>query len=152
MLIQGFAMGCIWNPTTVLSFVTLPPYLRGDATAVQSLFRNIGAAAGISIMAFALANSAQVSHAALAAGITPFNRNLQDHGVMSQMLDPRSERGARRLDAMISRQATVIAYSNDFLLMSYIVFPPLLLLPFMRRSPRPTLASAAPAKAAAPAE
>ena len=153
MLIQGFAMGCIWNPTTVLSFVTLPPYLRGDATAVQSLFRNIGAAAGISIMAFALANSAQVSHAGLAAGITPFNRNLQDHGVMSQMLDPRSERGARRLDAMISREATVIAYSNDFLLMSYIVFPPLLLLPLMRRTPRPTLAvSAPPTKAAAPAE
>ncbi|MBC7636210.1 MAG: EmrB/QacA family drug resistance transporter, partial [Acetobacteraceae bacterium] len=134
--------------TTVLSFVTLPPYLRGEATAVQSLFRNIGAAAGISIVASALANSAQISHAGLAAGITPFNRNLQDRGVMSQMLDPRHERGARRLDAMISREATVIAYSNDFLMMSYIVFPPLLLLPFMRRTPRPTLAVAKVAAAA----
>ena len=40
---------------------------------------------------------------------------------------------------MINRQAAIIAYSNDFLMMSYVVFPPLLLLPFMRRPGRPKL-------------
>ena len=139
MVVQGFAMGCIWNPTTVLSFVTLPAHLRGDATAVQGLVRNIGAAAGISVMTFALTTNIQISHASMAAHIDPFNRNLQGGGLISRMLNPRSERGARQLDAMINRQAAIIAYSNDFLMMSYVVFPPLLLLPFMRRPARPKL-------------
>ncbi len=153
MLIQGFAMGCIWNPTTVLSFVTLPPHLRGDATALQGLVRNVGAAAGISVMTFALTTNIQVSHASMAAGIDPFNRNLQGGGTVSRMLNPRTERGARMLDGMINRQAAVIAYSNDFLMMSYIVFPPLLLLPLMRR-PRtaPRTVVAAPLAGRAPAE
>ena len=32
MIVQGFSMGWIWNPITVLSFTTLPAHLRGDAT------------------------------------------------------------------------------------------------------------------------
>ena len=138
MLLQGFAMGCVWNPTTVLSFVTLPAQFRGDATALQGLVRNVGAAAGISIVTFALTTNIQVSHSEMAAGINLFNRNLQGGGAVSRMLDPSNERGALRLNAMINREAAVIAYSNDFLMMSYIVYPPLLLLPFMRR-PRPIL-------------
>jgi predicted MFS family arabinose efflux permease len=42
MAIQGFCMGCIFNPLTVLAFTTLPAQFRGDAAALQALARNIG--------------------------------------------------------------------------------------------------------------
>ena len=112
------------------SFITLPPHLRGDATAVQSLCRNIGAAIGISVTAFTLARGIQSSHAGLAADITPFNRLLQGG---SHLLDPTHMQGAALLDQMVNRQALIIAYNNDFLMMSFVVIPSLLMLLLLRR-------------------
>ena len=130
MIVQGFSMGCIWNPVTVISFTTLPAHLRGDATALQSLGRNVGAAIGISVTAFTLARGIQTSHAGLAAGLTPFNRVLQAHGAL---IDPARVHGAVLLDAMVNREALIIAYNNDFLMMSMVSIPALLLLLLLRR-------------------
>jgi MFS transporter, DHA2 family, multidrug resistance protein len=136
LLAQGVSMGLIFNPMTVMAFTTLPPQFRGDATAMQSLSRNIGAAIGVSVTSFMLARSIQVSHADLAARITPFTRPLQHHGAMSLMVDPTTKAGAALLDQVINRQAEIIAYNNDFHLMSFVVIPPLLLLLLMRRHQR----------------
>ncbi len=130
MIIQGFSMGCIWNPVTVISFTTLPPYLRGDATAVQSLCRNIGAAIGISVTAFTLARGIQSSHAGLAADLTPFNRLLQGN---AHLIDPARAQGAIILDQMVNRQALIIAYNNDFLMMSMVTIPALVMLLLLRK-------------------
>jgi DHA2 family multidrug resistance protein len=132
LVIQGFGMGFIFNPMTVMAFATLPPVLRGDAAAMQNLSRNIGAAIGVSVTSFMLARNAQVSHADLAAGITPFNRVLQQGDAMSRLLDPATTRGAEMLSAMIDRQAQIIAYANDYRMLSFVVIPPLLLLMVMR--------------------
>jgi DHA2 family multidrug resistance protein len=137
MVTQGFAMGFVFNPMTVVAFATLPAQYRGDAAAMQNLARNIGAAIGVSVTSFSLARSTQVSHADIAAGITPFNRLLQQHDTVSQMLNPAVTKGAEVLDMMITRQAQIIAFSNDYRMMSLMVIPPLLLLMFMRRPGAP---------------
>jgi DHA2 family multidrug resistance protein len=133
LIVQGFAMGFIFNPMTVIAFATLPPSLRGDAAALQNLARNIGAAIGISVTSTMLTRSAQVSHADMAAGITPFNRIFQNHDAIGRLLDPTTSHGAEMLTQMIERQAQIIAFSNDFRMMTWVVVPPLLLLLFMRR-------------------
>ena len=46
-MVQGFAIGFVFNPMTVMAFATLPPSLRGYATSLQSLCRNIGSAIGV---------------------------------------------------------------------------------------------------------
>ena len=143
MLVQGFSMGCIWNPVTVISFSTLPAHLRGDAAAVQSLGRNIGAAIGISITTFTLAHGIQSSHADLAAGITAFTRALPGQDMAAHLLDPTTLHGAARLNGIITREAMIIAYSNDFLLMSLVAIPAMLLVLLMRRVDPPPPASAA---------
>jgi len=137
LVIQGFAMGFIFNPMTVVAFATLPPQFRGDAAALQNLARNIGAAIGISVTSFTLARSTQVSHADIAAGITPFNRILQHQDAVTHYLNPGVTKGAQVLEAIINRQAQIIAFSNDYRMMTFIVVPPLLLLFFMRRPGRP---------------
>jgi MFS transporter, DHA2 family, multidrug resistance protein len=136
LLAQGFSVGLIFNPLTVMAFTTLPPVLRGDATALQSLARNTGAAVGISVTTFMLARGTQVSHADLAAGITPFQRELQGQGIVSQLLDPLQAKGAALLDQIVTQQAQIIAYNNDFRMMTFVVLVPLLLLPLMRRHRR----------------
>ena len=132
IVVQGFALGIVFNPLTVLSFATLAPQFRGDAAALLSLFRNIGAAIGVSVTAFSLAQLTQVSHADLAAAITPFNRLLQS-GAAGHLLNPATPGGAALLEAAIHREALIIAYNDDYRLMMLATLAPLLLLPLMRR-------------------
>jgi DHA2 family multidrug resistance protein len=143
MVIQGFCMGCIFNPLTVLAFATLPAQYRGDAAALQALARNIGGAAGISITSFMLVHGAQVSHAGLAATVTPYSRPLYEDPRAATLLDPATVHGAARLQAAVRREALIISYNNDFRLLSYLTFPSLAMLLLLRRAPRPgTLANA----------
>ena len=133
LVFQGFAMGFVFNPMTVVAFVTLPASLRSDAAALQNLARNIGAAIGVSVTAFMMVRSQQVSHADLAGGITPFNRVLQHHDAVASMLSPVTQHGAELLDSIINRQAQIIAFNNDYRILMFIVIAPLLLLLLMRR-------------------
>jgi DHA2 family multidrug resistance protein len=138
----------VFNPMTVMAFTTLPAALRGYATSLQALARNLGQAMGVSVTTFALARGWQKSHADIAANITPFDRVLQSHDVASRMLDATTPHGAAVLDEIVNHQAQIIAYNGDFRLMSLVVVPPLLLLLVMRRHRRPVAPVAAAAEAA----
>ena len=39
LVLQGFAMGLVFNPLSVMAYTTLSPQLRGEATAMQSCRR-----------------------------------------------------------------------------------------------------------------
>jgi DHA2 family multidrug resistance protein len=137
LVLQGFSMGLVFNPLSVMAYTTLAPNLRPEATAMQSLSRNIGSAIGVSVTSFTLTRGVQTTHADIAAGITPFDRVLQMGDPMSRLLDPATRHGAMLLDQMIDHQAKIIAYNNDYRLMMLTIVPPLLLLVFMRRHQRP---------------
>ncbi|MGE0223571.1 MAG: DHA2 family efflux MFS transporter permease subunit [Acetobacteraceae bacterium] len=132
-VMQGAAIGFVFNPMTVMAFTTLPASLRGYATSLQSLCRSLGQAAGISVTSFMLVRGVQTAHADISAGITPFDRTLQGGTPVAHLLDPMTRHGAALLDGMINHQAQIIAFNSDFRLMSMVVIPPLLLLLLMRR-------------------
>ncbi len=142
LVLQGFSVGLVFNPMSVMAYTTLSAQLRGEGTAMQSLARNIGSAIGISVTSFTLTRGVQTTHAEVAAGITPFDRVLQGNDAVSRLLDPATQHGAMMLDRMINHQAQIIAYNNDFRLMVLIVIPPMLLLFIMRRHARPVPAAA----------
>jgi MFS transporter, DHA2 family, multidrug resistance protein len=140
MIVQGFSVGLVFNPMTVMAYTTLSSQFRGEGTAMQSLARNIGSAIGVSITSFTLTRGTQAMHADIAAGITPFDRVLQGGGAASHMLNPATRHGAALLNQMITQQAQIIAYNNDFRLMTLTVLPPMALLLLMRRHARPAAA------------
>ncbi len=136
LVVQGFAIGLVFNPMSVMAYTSLSPVLRGEGTAMQSLARNIGAAIGISITSATLTRGIQSTHADIAAGITPFDRALQAGDYAGRVLDPFTRHGAAVLDEMINHQAQIIAFSNDFRMMTLTIVPPMLLLFLMRRHQR----------------
>ncbi len=148
LVTQGFSMGLIFNPLSVMAFTTLPANLRGDGAALLSLFRNIGSAIGISVTSFSLTRLTQVSHSDMAAVATPFNRLLHGDGAVARMLDPATSHGAQMLDALIGRQAQIIAYNDDFRMMTFVTLPTLLMLLLMRRPTRAVALSPAESHAA----
>jgi DHA2 family multidrug resistance protein len=151
LLLQGFGIGFVFNPMTVMAFTTLPAALRGYATSLQALCRNIGQAVGVSVTSLLLVRGAQTSHADIVAGITPFDRVLQAGDAASRMLNPATRHGAAMLDQLVNQQAQIIAYNGDFRIMSLVVVPPLLLLLVMRRHRRRPAPAVGGSTAAAPA-
>jgi len=131
-IVQGLGLGLVFTPLQVIAFATLPSELRTDGTALFSLMRNVGSAIGISITSFLLAQNTQIMHASLAEHVTPFNRMLQTGGAYLIWNDATSA-GLAALNAEITRQASIVAYVDDFKFMLLISLPTALLLLLMRR-------------------
>jgi MFS transporter, DHA2 family, multidrug resistance protein len=130
--IQGAGLGLVFTPLQVVAFATLPADLRTDGTALFSLVRNVGSSIGVSIASFMLAQNTQIVHAALAEHVTPFNRMLQTGGAYL-FWNMATQHGRDALNTEITRQATIIAYMDDFKLMLLVGLPAALLLFLMRR-------------------
>jgi DHA2 family multidrug resistance protein len=131
--VQGAGLGLVFTPLQVLAFATLAPGLRTEGAALFSLARNIGAAIGVSVTTSLLAHNTQALHEVIGASVNPFNRALQALGSANDWLDPTSRHGAAMLDRMVSQQAQIIAYVDDYVLMIFTTLPALLLLLLMRR-------------------
>jgi DHA2 family multidrug resistance protein len=128
--IQGLSVGFIFIPLSTTSFATLPAELRIEATGIYSLMRNLGSAIGIAVTGALLETNTQLNHAFIAGAVTPFNRVLQS-GAPASLWNPGSLGGAAALDGVITRQANVIAYADDFklmLILSVVVMPLVLLI------------------------
>jgi EmrB/QacA subfamily drug resistance transporter len=131
-IVQGAGLGLVFTPLQVVAFASLPAELRTDGTALFSLVRNVGSAIGISITSFLLVHNTQIMHAQIAESVTPFNRMLQTGGAYL-MWNTATSQGLAALNAEVTRQASIIAYANDFKLMFFVCLPTALLLPLMRR-------------------
>lgn len=132
--IQGLGLGFLFVPLNVLSFATLPPQYRTDATSLFNLARNIGSSIGISLATVVLARSIQVNHDELAARVTPFS--LSEDPSALTAYGGAGESVLAGLDAIVNREATMIAYINDFwllMLLTLAALPALILL----RKPKP---------------
>src|SRR5262249_9909513 len=135
-IIQGFGLGLVFVPLSTVAFATLPGYLRTEGTAILTLVRNVGSSIGISMVIAQLTNTTVRMHAHLTEYITPFNNALQVPDV-SSILNMATDTGRALLDAMVTPQATIIAYANDFKLLMYLTlatFPFVLLIGSSRMS------------------
>jgi DHA2 family multidrug resistance protein len=131
-LLQGAGLGLVFTPLQVVAFSTLPADLRTDGTALFSLVRNVGSSIGISVTSFLLVENTQAVHAALVEQVTPFNRMLQT-GSAYLFWNSATQAGLGALNSEITRQASIIAYMDDFKLMLLVSLPAVLLLLLMRR-------------------
>jgi DHA2 family multidrug resistance protein len=135
--IQGAGLGFLFVPLTTVTFATLAPEQRADATGLYNLSRNVGSSVGISVVSYLLVRNGQINHATIASHVTAFNHAFNNAAVMSAM-SPWRASGRAALDQLIQGQAAVISYIDDFKLMmvlSLVVIPLVLLL---RRAPAPT--------------
>jgi len=147
-VVQGLGLGFIFVPLSTLTFATLVPDLRTEATGMFSLLRNLGSSIGVSIVTALLTQYTQINHETLGEHITPYNPMMQAP-MLPGMWDPSTPAGLAALNAAVTQQAATIAYLNDFRLMMYVV---LLALPMLLLLRKPARARAAPAVAAAVAD
>jgi DHA2 family multidrug resistance protein len=143
-VVQGFGTGFIFVPLSTIVFSTLPVELRTEATGIYSLSRNLGSAIGISVTSSLLTTNTAINHEFISSVVTPFDRMLQS-GYPARLWSPLSVHGAAALDAEVGRQASIIAYADDYRLMlalCIIVLPLTLLIrsPQSAKAPQPVAA------------
>ena len=134
-VVQGLGLGFMFVPLSTITFATLTPEFRTQGTSLFSLLRNLGSSIGISILSFLLERNTQTMHANLAERITPFNDALR-HGGALHYWNVATLAGRTALNAEITRQATVVAYNDDFRLMMLLSACAIPFLVLLRRAQR----------------
>jgi MFS transporter, DHA2 family, multidrug resistance protein len=135
-LLQGFGVGMMFVPLTMITFATLPVELRTDGSALFHLLRNLGSSIGIALAVTYLTRSTQHNRAELVEFASPLNEILRAPGLFGDW-DLSSQAGLAAIELEINRQASMIAYVNDFHVMTLLALAamPLILLARSVRTP-----------------
>jgi MFS transporter, DHA2 family, multidrug resistance protein len=133
-VILGAGLGFLFVPLSVVTLSTLPPEQRTEGTGIYTLLRNIGSSVGISVVNSLLTQNTQANHADIVRHVTAVNR-LFESPTIAQFWNPFTDTGRAALDAMIMRQAQIIAYIDDYKLLMIATLTVIPLLIVFKRAP-----------------
>jgi DHA2 family multidrug resistance protein len=127
--LQGIGMGFVFVPLNSLAFATINAKYRVDATAMFSLIRNVGQGVGISVVTTILAQMQVVNYGELAERVTLDSGPLRDfaaaYGGFANVVGT--------INGMITQQAAMLAFLDDFHLMMILTFVSLPIVFLLRR-------------------
>lgn len=115
-MVQGFGLGFLFVPLSAATLSTLPLAERAEGAGLFSLSRNIGSSVGISIVNALLVQNTQANHAAIVPSVNAVNRAFENP-LIAQAWNPLTAAGRAALDAVVTRQAQIIAYIDDYKLL-----------------------------------
>ena len=141
-IVQGIGLGFLFLPLSVATLSTLPPELRAEGAGFYTLLRNIGSSVGISVVNAMLTRNTQVNHAAIGQHVMAVNRAFEDP-MIERFWDPVTAAGRTALDSVITQQAQIIAYIDDYKLL---LFATLAAIPLLVVFKKPANAGSAPAE------
>jgi MFS transporter, DHA2 family, multidrug resistance protein len=133
-IIQGVGLGFLFVPLSVITLSTLAPERRAEGAGLYSLSRNIGSSIGISVVNSLLTRNTQVNHAEIARSVTSVNRVFESPTI-AQLWDPVSAAGRAALDAVVTQQARIIAYMDDYKLLMIATLAAIPLLVIFKKPP-----------------
>ncbi|MDH3319985.1 MAG: MFS transporter, partial [Betaproteobacteria bacterium] len=134
MAVQGFGVGVLWVPITMVSFATLDPSRAAEASAVYHMVRNIGSSIHISLSVSLAVRMTRTSYAELAERVTPYSDSLSMPWVTGAW-NLESQRGLAAVSREMARQAAMIGYIDAFVffVVTSLVVLPLVLLIRLKR-------------------
>jgi MFS transporter, DHA2 family, multidrug resistance protein len=139
--VQGLGLGFTFVPLTTLALATVPKDRLGNATAAFNVVRNIGGSVGVALATTYLSRRSQHHQATLVGHVDVWSadtaRRLGDWTRHFVERGADTFTAARRATAMLYNdtvvQAQVLAYADEFWLLSTFFFVVVVVLPFMRR-------------------
>ena len=113
--IQGFAVGVVWVPITMVAFGTLEPKHYAEASAIFHLLRNIGSSFFISLSIAEIVRTSGANYSRMTEMITPYNRALTTPGLTGAWSFD-TVPGLAKVANEIARQSMMIGYLNAFMM------------------------------------
>jgi DHA2 family multidrug resistance protein len=127
-ILRGIGSGFIFIPLTTLSLGSVSMENMGTASGLFNMVRTIGGSIGIAILVAMLTSGAQIHQSYLSAHVDRFQLDLLLHAspAASGLIDNFTRHGATPMLGMLymelQRQATVMAFVDDFRIIAYIFF------------------------------
>ena len=147
--LQGVGFSFAFIPLNLIAFATLEPRLRTDASSLLNMVRNMGSSVGIAVATVMLARNIQVNHAEMGAMVTRLSVPFDLDRITAYGTTGGAALGM--VDMEVNRQAVMVSYLDDFLMMAiacFAILPVLLLLKRVRPGATvPGEAAAVPAQA-----
>lgn len=136
LFFQGMSIGIIWVPMTVATFWTLDPKYRAEAMAMFHLLRNFGSSLFISIAVAEIVRTSSANYARLTEFTSVYNP-VWSYPWATGSWSIESVGSAASFGREINRQATLIGYTNAFVLYTVVsaMMLPLVLLFRLPRAP-----------------
>jgi DHA2 family multidrug resistance protein len=124
--LAGIGAGLVWAPLNKMVLSKLKGKLQDQGFAMFYLNFDLGYAVGTSIIIGMHARHTQANYSVISSGLTPFNQSLQ-YPDIQQGWSLNHVETLLSLQAEVSRQATMIAYNNSFLICAWLM---IILIPF----------------------
>jgi DHA2 family multidrug resistance protein len=125
--VHGLGMGLFYVPLATITYSTLEARFRTEGAAWFQFLRNLGASVCVSVLVTYLSRYTTVNRTEMIANVNPFNDVLRNPAVLPYW-DIFQAKGLAALDRVVGQEALMIAYTNDFVL---ITAAPLITLPFL---------------------
>ena len=113
MALQGFGVGVLWVPITMVSFSTLDAKYLSEGSAVFHMVRNIGSSVHISLSIALAVHMTRTGYAELAERVTPYSASASMPWVNGAW-NLEDLRGLAGLSREMARQAAMIGYLDAF--------------------------------------
>jgi len=117
--IQGFGVGFLWVPITLVLFSNFDPQRTSEGTGIFHFVRSLGSSYFISFSFVLAFHTEKMTYAELVRWISPFNEMLR-YPLAGGGLDLGDQTELLRLSAEISRQAVTVGYLNAFHLFTWV--------------------------------
>ena len=134
MALQGFGIGLMWSPITVVTFATLAPRHMAEGASVFHLMRNVGSSVHIAISASIVVRTGRANYSELVEVLNTFNKNLHYDSIAGAW-DASNNGGLAALSAEVGRQASMIGYINAYYAYALLAVAVLPLVFLARRPP-----------------
>ncbi len=117
--LQGGGVGLAMIVVNYVAIASIPDHLRTEGAALYTLIRNVATSLLIAICSALLARNIQLNHFEVGASIPSNNTAF----LLSQMAGGSYSSGmvAAMADAEVNRQAMMIAYLDDFVMLKWLI-------------------------------
>ena len=139
MAIQGFGVGFLWVPMTLVTFSNFDPRRSAEGMTLFHFVRSIASSYYISASFVVVFHTQKISYSELVQWINPFNDRLNMEAAMGGW-NTESVAGLTSIAGEAARQATAIGYINVFHLFlwsSLLVYPLIALIVWPPKGYRP---------------
>ena len=133
--VQGIGAGLMFVPITTIVFATLNARYRNEGAALNSLVRNLGGAAWISVLQTLTIRNAEVVHSRLAEGVRPDNPAVS---MGMPDFDFTVQQHVAQMHAEITRQSLMVSYIDAYWLLFVACAVVMPLVVFLKSSKKPS--------------
>jgi DHA2 family multidrug resistance protein len=127
IIISGFSLGLVFVPLSTVTLGSLPPQSVGNGSGLFNLLRNVGGSVGISVVNTILARHQQLHRTELSHHMAPMLPTVQQAldsftNTLSTQSADAQQQAYGMLDALLSQQALLWSYVDDFRYMALACF------------------------------